>query len=286
MVTTFKFLSRNDEAVASYGRQIPHEEADLYGRYQVDEYFRHLGNFEQLFSIDNQEEFNNLPYSEALRIVRLDNVCACYRKDILKKFPFPQIDYAEDMAWALQIMLKGFKIKYQPKIIVKHSHNRSADYHFRRAIIDSISCAKILDRTNLDLSYLNINNLKKIKVFTFKYADKLKIGSKNIPKITDNLILKESSEFIKNLYAKLFINFPYFKTGRTQYCINNHLANSLSNIKSLYGNYSNQDLNVSIDKFCSNVLGNIYGETYSSHLLKGKMTKNMENFMHHYMRDV
>ena len=60
----------------------------------------------------------------------------------LLKVPFPEVDFAEDMAWAQKNLLMGHKILYNPRIQVKHSHNRPPQYAFRRQIINSLLVRK------------------------------------------------------------------------------------------------------------------------------------------------
>ena len=73
-------------------------------------------------------------------------MCAIYRKEVLEKTPFPDVEFAEDLAWALKISLLGLRITYLPHIKVRHSHNRLSDYTFRPQIVNSFWCAKIMGR--------------------------------------------------------------------------------------------------------------------------------------------
>ena len=84
-----------------------------------------------------------------------------FRSRLLKE-PFPEVDFAEDMAWAQKNLLMGHKILYNPRIQVKHSHNRPPQYAFRRQIINSFWCAKIMGRVEDDLSFLEVGDLKSL----------------------------------------------------------------------------------------------------------------------------
>ena len=93
-----------------------------------------------------------MSYQDALYKIRFDDVCAIYKYEILSANKLPEVVFAEDMAWAFEVMKKGYKVKYDPTIMVSHSHNRDKEHHFRRAIIDSISCVRILGKEAEDYS--------------------------------------------------------------------------------------------------------------------------------------
>ena len=46
------------------------------------------------------EAFQAMPYDNACRRIGLDNVCAIYEKEVLEKAPFPDVEFAEDLACA------------------------------------------------------------------------------------------------------------------------------------------------------------------------------------------
>ena len=97
-------LNENGDVVAVYTDQTPHEDASLYARFDIDYLSKGMGQEPTIQSIESPEQFRNLPYDEAYRAIRLDNVCAIYRKELLFKIPFPEVDFAEDLAWAHEIL--------------------------------------------------------------------------------------------------------------------------------------------------------------------------------------
>ncbi len=68
-------------------------------------------------------EFDRLPSEERLKIARLDNVCAIYRRKALMALPFPVTDYAEDMIWAMQSLTRGWTIILDQRLLVYHYHH-------------------------------------------------------------------------------------------------------------------------------------------------------------------
>ena len=128
--------------IAAYTAQIPHDHATPYSRFEIESINEARGSALVIQQIESLESYEKMPYHMAYRMIGLDNVCAIYRKDRLLKTPFPEVDFAEDMAWAHKNLLMGHKIVYNPHVRVKHSHNRSPNYAFRRQVVNSLWCAK------------------------------------------------------------------------------------------------------------------------------------------------
>ncbi|MBC7962540.1 MAG: glycosyltransferase family 2 protein, partial [Steroidobacteraceae bacterium] len=139
--------SLDQEDVASVSvLQVPHADAEVTARYEVEHHGEYMGEKPHIQYVESPDKFSTLSYDDALYTIRHDNVCSIYRRDLLEQHPFPDIEYAEDMAWAHTILLHGYKILYNPRIAVRHSHNRPPEYRFKRSMVNSIACAKILGR--------------------------------------------------------------------------------------------------------------------------------------------
>jgi rhamnosyltransferase len=62
-------------------------------------------------------------------------VSSCLRRSVWEKHPFRRISFGEDIEWSERVMKRGYKIVYDPKSAVIHSHNRSALYEMKRAYV-------------------------------------------------------------------------------------------------------------------------------------------------------
>lgn len=81
---------------------------------------------------------------ERLQIARFDNVTACLRHSAWESLPLPQTNYAEDLIWGTQALLRGWRIAWVPQAQVWHYHYRPMDYEFRRAFADGLVRARVL----------------------------------------------------------------------------------------------------------------------------------------------
>jgi rhamnosyltransferase len=74
-----------------------------------------------------------LPPSARLERCTFDNVCSCIRRCVWERHPFRSTRFAEDLAWARDVLVAGYRLAYIPEASVIHSHDRSAWYEFQRA---------------------------------------------------------------------------------------------------------------------------------------------------------
>jgi len=64
-----------------------------------------------------------------------DNVCSCIRRTAWQQHPFKPAPIAEDLEWARDVLLDGWRIGYVPEAVVEHSHDRPARYEWRRTYL-------------------------------------------------------------------------------------------------------------------------------------------------------
>lgn len=116
-------FSESDIA-AVCGRQLPHKDANPLATYA------RIFNYPCSSSIKSKA---NIP-SLGIKVAFMSNSFAAYRLSIFKKlngFPTHTI-LAEDMYLAAKIILGGYKIVYNAKAMVYHSHNYSIVQEFQR----------------------------------------------------------------------------------------------------------------------------------------------------------
>ena len=296
----YRFSIEND-VVAVYIRQIPHDDANLFARFQTDFHNEYLGHYPKIQKINSLKQFHNMSYKAALRSVRLDNVCTIYKKEALIKNPFPDIPFGEDLGWAYKTLLQGDKILYQPQIMIKHSHNRSAEYQLKRAVLETIYCAKIINRVKYDLSFMTVKDLQYFSQKIQNLADKLK----------QEIVSKDfGSKYTANHSGRLFAkvrNYHLFRSRKLKAICNALMRNSKlksvllermvktachrirqSNlyVKKLYNVESKRELIPMLEQFTAGQLGMLYGGVYASHMLKKSVCPELEAFVRPYLEEV
>ena len=289
-----------DGVAAVYTDQIPHDDADVFARFEIESISNGRGRQPVLQQLESHGSFQKMPYDEAYRAIGLDNVCAIYRKELLVNIPFPEVDFAEDLAWSLENMLIGYKIKYQPGIKIKHSHHRSPEYRFNRQVINSKFCAQIMNRVRDDMSFLTIRDLMTLTIGVRQFVNKLgsdileestmpdNKGKKSI-QVIDNIVKKYSFRnrvrfFIDNFSRNSRPQSPELKMIEQQ--ANQGVQHVMVTIKKNYKVTLKEELLEVLDQITASVLGRIYGEVYASCMLNGKMSSQLISFMRPFMKGV
>jgi rhamnosyltransferase len=75
------------------------------------------------YRYDKPQDFLQLSISQQRELVGWDNVTSAYHRDILLQFPFPRIDFAEDIFWAREMLIKGYTLGHIDEARVFHYHH-------------------------------------------------------------------------------------------------------------------------------------------------------------------
>jgi len=283
---------------AAFASQIPHLDATPYARFVTEAVAQARLNAPDLGSIHSVESFQKMPYDNAYRRIALDNVCAIYRKEVLEKTPFPEVEFAEDLAWALKISFLGYRITYLPHIQVRHSHNRSPGYGFRRQIVNSYWLARIMGRLREDFSFLSLRDLAFIT---------RSVGALALKMIQDRWErgerFRSSDLFIEHLWdqypllsriwvgrcRRSFAKYRYAplpKVKEIAQRLNAEIASQLKSIEEAYPPRDGQEWLETLEQVVANILGRIHGEVYAGCTIKGPMPRQLKSFITPFLSGV
>jgi len=283
---------------AACAAQAPHVDATPYARFITESIAAARLQASALDGTQSLESFNKMPYDQAYRSVGLDNVCAIYRKELLENTPFPDVDFAEDLAWAVEVVLLGYRIFYLPHIQVRHSHNRSPDYAFRRQIVNSYWVAKIMGRVMEDLSYLSLRDLMYVTLSVRSFL--LRMAREGWSGLNG---LEGEDLFVDRLLKRyplidrirmgeglpLFSRFVRMPASKGKEVAQEAGAEVTRQMELIEENYPPQDGNEwreTLDQVAANVLGRIHGEAYAARGLRGPAPRALENFIRPFLSGV
>jgi rhamnosyltransferase len=125
----------NDPSVAgSFARQFPAPHASRLTTHYLSQWAaaqplpRTVGPL-------SRAAFDGMPPGERHALCAFDNVCACLRLQVWRSHPFHRVPIAEDLEWALEVLLAGYKLAYAPDAAVWHSHERPVSYELQRTYL-------------------------------------------------------------------------------------------------------------------------------------------------------
>jgi hypothetical protein len=94
------------------------------------------GLAKQTRKIRDKKDFWSMTALDRFQLCEFDDVSCCRRRSLLDDFPIRDVDWAEDLLWAREVLLAGHKIIFEPKSVVKHSHSDTLIHAFKRGYLD------------------------------------------------------------------------------------------------------------------------------------------------------
>lgn len=134
----------DDGLAGVYSRQIPRPEADFFTR-RMYSIWGVSSEQPRTVQIDDQSAYDGLSWEQKAHVCAFSNVSSAIRRSIWKEIPFPEIGYAEDLAWAKAALEQGYRLLYCPDSTVVHSHHRSWREKLRRAYTEGKVVPKIFE---------------------------------------------------------------------------------------------------------------------------------------------
>jgi rhamnosyltransferase len=83
--------------------------------------------------IKDVEKFKSSGQPVQQPLMAWDDVVAMYRKSALLQQPFVETEFAEDWIWSRDALMKGWKLIYDPSLIVYHYHHSTYSYAYKVA---------------------------------------------------------------------------------------------------------------------------------------------------------
>jgi rhamnosyltransferase len=118
----------------TFARQVPRPDASPVTRYYHSRWAA-SADAPRIAEVSGAAEFDALgPVARFERCI-FDNVCSCVRRSVWRQHPFRSTPIGEDVVWAKEVLLAGYRLAYVPGAAVRHSHDRSALYEFKRTYV-------------------------------------------------------------------------------------------------------------------------------------------------------
>jgi len=127
-------LLRDRSIAGSFARQLPDRRASRVTAHYLSRWIAAQEDPRVIGPL-TAESYARMSPSERHAACAFDNVCSCIRLSVWHTHRFAATPIAEDLQWARDVLVAGFKVAYVPQAVVRHSHERSIAYELQRTYL-------------------------------------------------------------------------------------------------------------------------------------------------------
>lgn len=128
--------AESDERIAGvFGRHIAYPNASIFTKRELELHFGGFDSFPIVHMEDESRYANDVGYRQFLHFFSDNN--ALIRRSVWESIPYPDVDFAEDQAWAKLIIEAGYRKAYSEAGAVYHSHDYTLFERFQRSFDES-----------------------------------------------------------------------------------------------------------------------------------------------------
>ncbi len=126
----------------AFGRHIAYPGASSVTRRELAAHFAGFGEKTTVFRMEDPARYaREEGYRQFLHFFSNNN--SCLRRSVWKRYPFPEVDFAEDQIWAKTVIEAGYGKAYAPNACVYHSHDFGVLETARRSFDESRALHRI-----------------------------------------------------------------------------------------------------------------------------------------------
>lgn len=132
----------SEDIAGVFGRHVAHDDADEFTRRELLLHFSGFSSFRIVRKADDEDRYaNDLGYRQVLHFFSDNN--ALIRRAVWQSIPYPDVDFAEDQAWAKMIIEAGYAKAYAEFAVVQHSHNYGLFERLQRSFDESYALLRL-----------------------------------------------------------------------------------------------------------------------------------------------
>ena len=112
----------DDEIVGGFGIHYPYPDCNLLDKRDLYYHFKGFGEDNTIYYMEDKERYaREEGYRHLLSFFSDNN--SCLKRSVWEKYPYDDVNFAEDQVWAKKMIELGYKKIYCPFAPVYHSHN-------------------------------------------------------------------------------------------------------------------------------------------------------------------
>ncbi len=121
-----------DRIAGIYSKHVPHPDCNPLRKREKLNDPTHSPTSTHVKFIENFQEYQNMDPGEKRKLISFESISCAIDKKVWTKYPFKDMEFAEDLEWSKRVMEAGYAIIFEPKSVVEHSHN------FYRSFLETV----------------------------------------------------------------------------------------------------------------------------------------------------
>lgn len=220
------------EVIAGFGRHMPYPECNVLDHRDITLHFKGFGEKNTVYQIEDKKRYEEEEgYRHFLAFFSDNN--SCLRRDIWKKYPYPDVNFSEDQIWMKQMIELGYKKVYCPDAVVYHSHNYPLKTYFKRYYDE----------------YKGVYQIHQYRMF--RSVPRMIYGILRITKADIRYIWGKKNQIKRRLY------WTYYAMVRNSYrCVAGYIAGCYENYSEKTKAYLDRHISQQHDQIHSKGIGN------------------------------
>ncbi|WP_207541288.1 rhamnosyltransferase WsaF family glycosyltransferase [Sabulicella rubraurantiaca] len=181
-------LEHFPDGAGAFGKHLAWPNASPFTRRDLANHFAGFLNFPIAVSKDTDHlkwSSQDIGWRQVLHFYSDNN--SCMRRAIWEKFPYPEVEFGEDQAWANTIIEAGFQKIYAPDATVFHSHDFDPRESEVRSFEEGTFFRKYFNYKVYDDEVPFDTQLEAMNTFDVTWAAKQKVGTAELQRrLADN----------------------------------------------------------------------------------------------------
>ena len=124
-------IRADKDCVLGFGIHYPYSNCNLFDERDIKAHFNGFGTENTYYWISDWKRYRTDEGYRHLLAFSSDNN-ACVRRSVFEKYPYEDVEFAEDQVWTKKMMELGYHKVYCPFAPVFHSHNYPLNQYFKR----------------------------------------------------------------------------------------------------------------------------------------------------------
>lgn len=133
----------DDRVAGVFGRHIAYPESSIFTKYELEQHFASFIEYPVIGLDDTERYATDEGYRQLLYFFSDNN--SLLRRSVWERIPYPEVDFAEDQAWAKSIVEAGYRKAYAHDAVVYHSHEYGLWERLQRSFDESYALRRLFD---------------------------------------------------------------------------------------------------------------------------------------------